>query len=235
MAANITLNQIAYNILESVRGKIKDDENISLRQIKEMVNDARALLLRRKFAKDPWRIDDIYVQEFTAEIEEIDSSEVAAVASGKSMYRTVLEIPSTVDRSGSEGTLLRVGPADSLNERYTLISHERALWAGNGKFNADSIFTFIKNRKVYVISKTGTYSEGVKYIAVRGVFENPTEVAQFKDSDGESFYSDDDQYPVSSTLVGAIEEMVVKMLIQTKVQAEQDNVNDGTNQEGEEK
>ena len=125
---NVTLNQIAHSILESVRGKVSDDDNISIDQIKDMVHSTRAMLLKQKFDKNLRVIDDVFTQSLgSLETELVDSSIHPDIPSGKFMLRTILEIPETVDRRNYEGTFTRVGHADRLSQKFNVVSYDRTI------------------------------------------------------------------------------------------------------------
>jgi hypothetical protein len=226
---NVTLNQIAYSIFEQARGKISDDENIAIKKIKDAVHDARASLLKQKFDKNVRVIDDMYTQSLGAlEIESVDSSAYSAIRSGRYMYRTVKEIPVTIERRNYEGTFTRIGPADKLAKAYNLVSYDRALFSGNGKFNKDQIFCFLRDDRIYLISNSGAYHKTTQFIDVEGVFQNPSQVAVFKDVAGESLYSDDAAYPISRGMRNVLEQMVLKEKFGVEINAPSDSVNDGT-------
>lgn len=226
---NVTLNQIAYNIFETVRGHLTDDDNINIEYIKDLVHSTRARLLTQKFEKNARVIDNTFVQSLGAlEIEPVDSSVHSTIKSGRYMYRTVREIPQTIVRKNYEGTFTRVGPADQLSVEYNLVSYNRALHSGNGRFNKDIIFCFLKDNKIYLISSSGAYHKAVKYIDVEAVFDNPTQVAKFNDVNGNSLYSDDGKYPVSRSLKDDIENLIIKEKFGIKLSAPADKVNDGT-------
>jgi len=164
---NVTLNQIAYEIFEAVRGHISDDDDISIEQIKDMVHDTRARLLKQKFDKNPRVIDNAFVQSLGAlEIEPVDSSAHSSIKAGRYMYRIKLEIPQTIVRHNSEGTFTRIGPADKLAVEYNFLSYNRALYSGNGRFNKDMIFSFLRDSKIYIISNSGLFHKGVQFIGV---------------------------------------------------------------------
>ena len=61
-----------------------------------------------------------------------------------------------------------------------------------------------------------------------GVFENPSQVARFKDSNGNSLYSDSGRYPVSRTLADDIQNVILKEKFGIKVNVPPDVQNDGT-------
>ena len=68
----------------------------------------------------------------------------------------------------------------------------------------------------------------MQFIDVIGVFENQSQVAKFKDSNGYSLYSDDGRYPVSRTLADDIQSVILKEKFAVKASAPSDKVNDGT-------
>lgn len=224
---NVTLNQIAYGLLEEVRSHVSDDTDIDLRQIKDMIHSVRATLLKQKFDKNLRVIDDVFTQPLgSLEIESVDSSLHSTITSGRYMFRTVREIPSTIERRNYEGTITRVGPADQLSPKYNLVSYDRALYSGNGRFNKDIIFAFLRDNKIYLISNSGAYHKAVQYIEVRGVFQNPEQAAKFADVDGSSLTFPDKAYPISRNIRTSIEDMLRQKLGIT-AQAPSDKVNDG--------
>ena len=225
---NVTLNQIAYSILESVRGKLTDDDNISIDQIKDMVHSTRARLLKQKFDRNLRVIDDVFTQSLGAlAIEPVDSSAHSTIHAGRYMYRTVLEVPETIDRRNYEGTFTRIGPADKLATKWNLVSYDRALVSGNGRFNGALVFCFLRDNHIHLISGD-RYHKGVQYIDVVGVFQNPTQVARFVDQNGDSLYSDDGRYPISRAMRDDLENIIIKERIAPQSQVVSDVVNDGT-------
>jgi len=225
---NVTLNQIAYGLLEEVRAKLGDDTDLSLDQVKDQIHDIRATLLKQKFDKNLRVIDDAFTQPLGAlEIESVDSSIHSTITSGRYVFRTVEEIPPTIERRNYEGTITRVGPADQLATSYNLVSYERALYSGNGRFNKDMIFAFLKDDKIHVISNSGAYHKAVQFIEIRGVFQNPEQVARFTDSSGSSLTFSDEAYPITRNMRSTIEGMILKERLGIKAQAPSDKVNDG--------
>jgi hypothetical protein len=227
MEYNVTLNQIAYGLLEEIRKNVSDDTDIDLRQIKDAIHDARATLLKQKFDKNLRVIDDVFTQTLNAlEIEAVDSSVHSTITSGRYFFRTVKEIPPTIERRNYEGTFTRVGPADKLAVQYNLVSYDRALYSGNGRFNKDMIFAFLHNNKIHLISNSGAFHKAVQFINVEGVFQNPEEVARFMDSSGDSLTFSDKAYPISRNMRGTIEQML-RQKFGIAAQAPTDKVNDG--------
>lgn len=224
---NVTLNQIAYGILEVVRGKLTDDSDISIDHVKDMIHSTRAKLLKQKFDKNARVIDDVFTQSLGAlQLEAVDASAHSTIKAGRYMYRTVLDVPPTVDRKNYEGTFTRIGPADKLATKYNLVSYDRALYSGNGRFNRDQIFCFLRDGKIYLISNSGAYHKAVQFIDVEGVFQNPSQVATFLDNNGDSLYADDRPYPISRSMREDIENIILKEKLGIEAKAPSDEVND---------
>jgi hypothetical protein len=231
---NVTLNQLAYGIFEVVRGKISDDDDIALNHIKDMIHSTRAKLLKQKFDKNSRVIDDVFTQSLgdskALEIEPVDSSIHPTITAGRYVYRTKLELPETIDRKNYEGTFTRIGPADTLASKYHLVSYDRALHSGHGRFNKDQIYCFLRDRKMHLISYSGAYHKGVQYIDIVGVFQNPKQVAIFKDVSGSSLTFDDESYPISRAMKDDIEKIIIREKLGVQANAPSDLINDGTHE-----
>ena len=207
MVTNISLNDIAYDILEMYRDKIKDTDEIDIRQIKFWIQEVRALLLKRKFDKPMSTIDEAYVQDLGAiKIEHIDSSAKSNIYSKKYEARTNIAIPITIERSGHSGTFTRIGAADRLISSFNVVSYERALVSGNGKFNTKDIFAYPKDDRIYFISKNPDSYIGLMYVNIRGVFVNPQAVF---DIINPNHTDNDKDYPVNVTLVDEIKNFIL--------------------------
>ena len=225
---NVTLNQIAHSIFESVRGKISDDDNIDIDQIKDMIHSTRARLLKQKFDRNLRVIDDVFTQSLgSLEVEQVDSSVHPDIPSDKFMLRTLLEIPETIDRRNYEGTFTRIGPADRLSKKFNLVSFDRAIASGNGRFNRNEVFAFLLDSKICLISNS-IYHKPIQFIDGIGVFQNPSQVAMFTDSNGDSLYSDNGRYPISRAMRDNIESLIIKERIAPQSAVPSDVVNDGT-------
>jgi hypothetical protein len=214
--------------MESVRGRISDDDNISIDQIKDMVHSTRAMLLKQKFDKNLRVIDDVFTQSLgSIETELVDSSIHPDIPSGKFMLKTTVDIPESIDRRNYEGTFTRVGPAERLSQKFNLVSYDRAIHSGNGRFNRNEVYAFLLDRRIYMISNS-LYHKPIQFIDIIGVFQNPTQVAMFKDENGDSLYSDDGNYPISRAMRDTMETMIIKGRVAPQSAVASDVINDGT-------
>jgi len=186
------------------------------------------MLLKQKFDKNLRVIDDVFTQSLGAlETEQVDSSIHPDIPSEKYLLRTLLEIPETLDRRNYEGTFTRIGPAERKSHKFNLVSYDRAIYSGNGRFNRNEVYAFILDSKIYLISNS-IYHRPIQYIDAIGVFQNPTQVALFKDENGDSLYSDDGRYPISMAMRNMLEEMIVKGRMAPQSAVASDVVNDAT-------
>ena len=93
----MTLNEIAYNVLNLVRGgRSSHDEHISLDQIKFNIKHYRAVFIRRDFAKNGFTSRHIEQDLGCVDVKKVDASKCCNLPSECSVYRTIAKIPKTI-------------------------------------------------------------------------------------------------------------------------------------------
>ena len=93
----MTFNEIAYNILNLVRGgRSSHDEHISIDQIKFNIKHYRAMLIRRDFARNGLITRHLEQDLGCLELEKVDASKCCNLPSTCPVYRTKENIPRTV-------------------------------------------------------------------------------------------------------------------------------------------
>lgn len=210
--ATITLNQIAYDILGLNRAEIKDSDSLEIREVKFWIHTLRNKLLKQKFDKPMATIDNHYVQSLGAvQVEKVDSSIVTDLPSDRFFLRTKIDIPPTIERSGHVGTFTRIGPADLKEVEYLIVSHDRAIQSGFGKFSRNFVYCFPLDNKLWFTSRNQSMLD-FKYIDIRGVFQNPIEAALITNPT----YTDDDDYPINTQLVDEIKMILVQKELKIK-------------------
>lgn len=221
--ATITLNEIAYDILGLNRAEIKDTDSLEVREVKFWVNTLRAKLLKQKFDKPMSTVDNNYVQSLGAvQLEKVDSSIKTTLPADRFFLRTKIDIPPTIERSGHVGTFTRVGPADLKEVEYLVVSHDRAIQSGFGKFSRNFVYCFPLDNKLWFTSRNTSHLD-FKYVDVRGVFQNPKEAALILDST----YTDDDNYPINMQLVDEIKMILAQKELKLKNLQFVDKTSDG--------
>jgi len=220
----MTLKEISYNILNLYRGgRSTNNEHISLRQIEFNVKHYRAMLLRRDFARNGLVSRHVEQSLGCIELEKVNASQCCNLPIECDVVRTVVDIPRTVrfnftdaithvsDPSG----LITIPVVDPLTVQF--LPYDR----------------FTKNtRKAYMIEdKLYIYNPGgMDTINIRGVFEDPEEVAKFE-CDGGDCYDDQSDFPLPLDMVQAITDGLVKgtfmMIAQTVSDTENDTLQAG--------
>ena len=93
----MTLNEIAYNILNTVRGgRSNSSEHISLDQIKFNIKHYRAMLIRRDFARNGLITRHLEQDLGCLELENVNPSKCCNLPVSCSVARTKKKVPRTV-------------------------------------------------------------------------------------------------------------------------------------------
>ena len=204
-----TLNSIVYELLELRRAYVKDTDPIDKRLVVNWAQSQRARLLKQKFDQPMSSIDDHYIQSLGAiEMVKVISNELSTISVPVDeytyMYRTLITIPRTIENKEGKGTFTRIGSADRISEKFTVTTYEKALASGNGKFNQNSIYAFVLGDYIYLTSKSGIHFT-IKYIDIRGVFQDPIEAALIKDLTW-NFNSD---YPINKEIIDQLKVLII--------------------------
>ena len=221
-----TLNEIVYDLWEAVRGNISDDDVLDERLLKYFIHNQRALWLRNEFNKNR-TVDDAVIQDLGAVELEIDDRIIDnPYIQDKKILRSINEIPVTIERHNSP-TITRVGSLDYKDRPFSFVDYTDAPFAGHGKFNKNEFFAFLLNRRMYVVSNCNNVRwKGLKYINVRGVFENPEEASAFSHIDGTVCYGDESAYPINKWMIPYLKDAILKADLKYFVRPISDNQND---------
>lgn len=220
----VTENELIYDLWEIIRPNISDDDSFDKRQLSFWIKNQRALWLRNELNKDR-TIDDNIVQDLgCVELEVSDRADCCELSSGCKILRTKLTIPNTIELHNKTG-LTRVAPIDKLQVPFSFVNYERAIYSGNGRFNSNQIFAFLLNNRIYLTSKSNEVLKYITHINIRGVFEDPTEAANFSHCDGTPCYTKNSKYPVNRWMIDYMKEAILKLNISASLQAVNDDIN----------
>tara|TARA_R110002074_G_scaffold351931_1_gene523136 strand:- start:126 stop:824 length:699 start_codon:yes stop_codon:yes gene_type:complete len=213
-----TLNEIAYDLLTIVRPQISDDSDIEIEQIKFWIKNQRSLWLRNEFNKNR-TIDSDLIQTVCADLEEVDASDCCDIDLDCPILRTKKKIPKTIELHHKEA-ILRVGPVNKKKRSFSYVDYLQVPWLASGRFNTKMIYAFLHDGYLYVYSKNPAYSS-MKALTFRGVFEDPEEIAGFKDcTTDQPCYSDDSEFPIKSWMIPTMKESILKSNLMIESQAE---------------
>jgi hypothetical protein len=214
-----TLNEIAYDLLTIVRPQLSDDTEIDLRQVKFWINNQRALWVRNELNKKR-SIDSDLVQTLCVELECVDASDCCDVDLDVPILRSTKKIPDPIEMH-SKQAIVRVGPLNKKAQSFSHVEYERVPYVGNSRFNKNLVFSFMHDGYLYIATNNSAYG-ALEAVSLRGVFEDPTEAAEFKDcsGSGDPCYTDDSNYPIKAWMIPAMKEAILKSNLMIQAQAE---------------
>jgi hypothetical protein len=222
-----TLNEFAYNIRNIGRAgnSDADDENIKISMVKFWINGYRAKLIF-EFTNAGKLIDPQLVQDLGVvpleEVDKADSDCPECVKWGCNIYK--VDIPKLVDLPNNRG-LLFVG----LIDKQTPIALD---YPDTSKFKRATRFgdkfdrSYLIGNTLYVT--TTNENLDLKYINIRGVFEDPREAFNYvAPGCDKKCYSDDDPYPIPMRMYEPITKNILQSELNMAINAVNDELNDG--------
>lgn len=207
-----TFNQLIYDTMEIIRGnKISDDTNIDERQVEYHWNTQRALWIRNEYNKPGRSISASIEQDLGClDLVTADAADCCDLDSHCTVLRTDLILPKPIELH-SGPAITRVGFVNKLNVPFSFTSYQKAIYTMNGKYSGKKgVLAFLLNGRIYILTKDPLV-QLVDKINVRGVFENPSELASFNCDTGVCF-SYGDTYPIEAWMIPYIKEQVLNQL-----------------------
>lgn len=228
--SSITFNEITYRIFNIIKPKISDDESIDILEIQYDVENARAMLIKRRYSnKFKSEIPEPLIQRISQlEIEDVNSSNLYPdIPSDKVLMKTKLQVPQLLEKSSGMPLIKRISSATILSKNFTVVVPEQSKYCGNGKFNQKNIFCFIEDGYLYFITKRLLF-KGIKYIDLYGVFERPTKVNEFLNDNYNGSYDNNSPYPITMDMIDEIENIVIKNKLRIESSQPIDDINDSS-------
>jgi len=204
----MTLDEIAYNLLNLVRGGLSNqDEDISLDQIKFNIRHYRAMFIRRDFARNNYISNHIEQDLGCVDLQIIDGSKCCNLPVGTNVLRTVSPIPRAL-RFNFQSALTYIGDVTG-TKTIPLINPNTLQFLAYDTYTKGKYKAYMIGDYLYIYN-----SDGIDTINIRGVFENPEEVSKYsqcskQDPDTGEFYSEcydasKDAYPMPVDMINLI-------------------------------
>ena len=214
----MTLNEIAYNILNLARGgRSSNNDHISLDQIKFNVKYYRAMLIRRDFTRNGIITRHLEQDLGCIELQKADASKCCNLPVDCAVYRSKVKIPRTV-RFSFKDAITHVGDVTGL-ATIPMVEPHMVEYLPYDKYTKQQKKAYMIEDYLYIYN-----GDGLKFINVRGVFEDPEEVALF-DCDGSDCYDDDSEFPIPMDMV----QIITQGLMNGELMMLSTSVNDTTN------
>ena len=192
----MTLNEISYNILNLIRaGRSNNDDTISLDQIKFNIKHYREMFIRRDFARNGLVTRHLEQDLGCLELIRVDASKCCNLPIDCPVYKTSKVIPRTV-RFNFKEAITYTGDITGLGRIPIVEPYEVSLLPFDKHTKLNSKAYMIEDY-MYVYNP-----RGMKYINVRGIFEDPEELVNY-DCDG-GCYDADSIFPMPADMIASI-------------------------------
>ena len=196
----MTLDEIAYNLLNLVRGgRSNNDEHISLDQIKFNIKHYRAMFIRRDHAKNGFNSRHTEQDLGCVRLEPVDASKCCNIKTDCPVYKTIKPIPKTI-RYNFQEAISHVGDVTGFGT-IPMVNSNTIQWLPYDKYTKGKMKAYMIGDFLYIYN-----AQGIESINVRGVFEDPEEVSNFDECEGKPRCYDDskDPFPISMDMLSLI-------------------------------
>ena len=195
----MTLDEIAYNLLNLVRGGLSNqDESISVEQIKFNIKHYRAMFIRRDFAKNNFISRHSEQDLGCVELERVNASKCCNLPVTYSVFRSVDPIPKTI-RMNFKDSLTYIGDVTG-TKTIPLIDSHTIQFLPYDKYTKGRYKAYMIADYLYIYN-----ADGIDTVNVRGIFEDPDEVSRYASCEkGNCYDSAVDPFPISMDMINLI-------------------------------
>mgnify|MGYP003666444418 CR=1 FL=1 len=194
----MTLDEIAYNILNLLRkGRSSNDEFISIDQLKFNIKHYRAMFIRRDYARNGYVSNHLEQDLGCLELEKVDASKCCNLPQDCPVYRTKRKPPKTVRFNFSDAFTF-IGKPNGTGTIPKVESYEIE-YLPYDKYTSGHSKYYVIDDYIYVYNPNG-----LEAINIRGVFEDPENVAQFATCTEGPCYDDQSPFPLPMDMVSTI-------------------------------
>jgi len=217
----MTLHEIAYNLLNLVRGgRSNHDEHISLEQIKFNIKHYRAVFIRRDYAKNGFNSRHIEQDLGCVNLEAVDATQCCNLPSTCTVYKSVKSIPKTI-RYNFEEAITYVGDITGTNT-IPLVDSNMIQFLPYDKYTKDNYKAYMINDFLYIYN-----ANGLETINIRGVFENPKDVTEFNDCIQGGCYDENlSDFPIPMDMLNLINQGILNGELKLLATSLSDTTND---------
>lgn len=181
----------------------------------DLINEQRALFIRNEYNKKRTLDPNIQQTIGCMELELVEAHTCCEdIPVGCKILRTKKPIPNTIEFHHTKG-ITSIGPILMTEKRFTLIDFSRVPYVGSGRTNQKAIYAFLLDSYIYVFSKD-PFVKTLTKIAIRGIFEDPTALADFNTCEGKPCWSTKDIYPLNQWMWAYVKEQVIQQLFRKR-------------------
>ena len=217
----ITAAKLIYDILDiASSGAMPTGFRVEEEQILYWINQTRAQLISQAIQKRE-DISDTWLQQINCfEMIKTDISDCCEIPSGCTGFRSKLKIPNSIEGGDINYYFVTSITGDPIQEMNRFSQKYKKF----NKYTGNTKGWFVKNNYLYMVN-----GNGVKYVTLTGLFEDPSELAKYRTCSGDTCWTYDSAYPVGAKLASEITNIVVKTKILPFMQFPLDDKNDANN------
>ena len=215
----ITAAHLIYDVVEMASsGGNPNEFKISNEQILYWVEEIRAQLIAQSLAKRD-DVNDSWVQYINCvELEQVSAAECCLVESDCYILRSKKRMPATID-TWKDNWIISVTTMDGTSIPKSNPIKQR--YQKYNKYTGSKRSWFIKDDYLYVLN-----DQVLTYVTVAGLFETPSDLAEFISCEGEACWTLDSHYPISLNMAGQITDIIMKTKVNPFMNYPMDNKND---------
>lgn len=221
------LDKIVYDVREVLKQYI-DDGEISDRYIIYLLGIKRAKYLRQDLNNFQRTTDNSITQTLCLELERVSANECLSDIECDQILRTKKKLPKPLELHIKTG-ILSVKPTNRIAVPFNFGVKEKVIYSKHSPFNK-GIFSFMDNDGyIYILSTSDTVNL-MECITVKGIFEDPLDLKNYKNCCGCAdtnvcFDEQLSEYPLQPHYVDLIKNEIVNDLVK-KLQVPEDKNND---------
>jgi len=194
----MTLDEIAYNILNLLRkGRSSNDELISIDQLKFNIKHYCAMFIRRDYARNGYVSNSLEQDLGCLDLEKVDASKCCNLPQDCPVYRTKRKPPKTV-RFNFTDAFTFIGKPNGTGTIPKVEAYEIE-YLPYDKYTSGHTKYYVIDEYIYVYNP-----KGLEAINIRGVFEDPEDVANFATCEAGTCYDDQSPFPLPMDMVSTI-------------------------------
>lgn len=213
MVTFFTLNMLIDDILLTIRNNnISESDDLSRIQIEQWIHYYRAMLIKQDVDKGR-EINPSYMQILdNMELEKVPVYAGIDPAAIKNKLQTVKDIPKPLDFHFGNGIVL---VTDMYNHVIQHMVPMRSHWQSARKYSGCQFTYHYEPDKIFIEGCKVDCPETLKYIRVRGVFEDPTKAG----------YDADTPYPMPVNMIPTLKQLIMERELMVMLQMPSDDKN----------
>lgn len=217
----VTAASLIYDIIDiASSGAMPTGFRIEEEQVLYWINQTRAMLISQALHKKE-DMSDLWLQQINCfEMVKADISDCCEVPSGCVGLKSKLPIPNSIENGGINSYMVTDVQGGAIQEMNRFSQRYKKY----NKYTGKTKGWFIKGDHLYIVN-----DKGLKFVTLTGLFEDPSELADYRTCSGDACWSINSSYPVGAKMASDITNIVVKTKIIPYMQFQLDDKNDANN------